>query len=70
MTKLILSIAAMIAAAGFLLGPTASAQAETVVRDHRNKTIVRDHRSRPVVRDHRKPNFCFGAITGTNCYRF
>ena len=63
MTKLIASIAAIVAAAGFLLGAAASAQAET------NRPVVRDHRSKPIVRDHRKPNFCFGALTGTNCWR-
>ena len=61
MTKLIASLAVVLATAGFYGSIAASAQAETVVRDHRKK---------PIVRDHRKPNFCFGAITGVNCYRF
>ena len=30
-----------------------SANAETVVRDHRPQPIVRDHRDQPEVRDHR-----------------
>ena len=64
MTKFIASIAAIIATAGFFLGMTDTAQAAS------DRPTVRDHRSKPIVRDHRKPNFCFGAITGTNCYRF
>jgi hypothetical protein len=54
-------VAVFLGTSGLAFVAASSAEAETVVRDHRKK---------PIVRDHRKPNFCFGALTGTNCYRF
>ena len=54
-------IAAIVAAAGLLLGIAAGAHAQTV-RDHRGETRKYEPRptsGTPVVRDHRKPVFCF-----------
>ncbi len=60
------ALAATVAATAFLhLQMPASADDNTVVRDHRTKVVVRDHRTKVVVRDHRSDNKVRDHRTGT-----